>query len=223
MPYAVSGYGLPATSPIPGCRPRWRTMFRTTASSWRASISAPGSRSSLGEISEPRRQAAGATPCSPASPRRRWTLAMPRRVVRTGTRLLRPWPKISNFRPAATFTSVASRATVRKNDGATNRKELTMNVAMKSIAAAPPPRSDPAPTPPGPSTREIIGTLPRELREEVGGQAVEPVVAANPLVGLDRSQTLAAGTRVLGRALLDPAQLARRLGGLLREVALVLA
>src|SRR5215813_9304237 len=98
-----------------------------------------------------------------------------------------------------------------------------MNVAMKSIAEAPPPRSDPAPTTPEPSTREIIRNLTRELREDVGEQAVETVVAANPLVGLDRSQTLAAGARVLGRALLDPAQLGRRLGGLLGEVALVLA
>ena len=97
-----------------------------------------------------------------------------------------------------------------------------MNVAVKSIAEAPP-RSAPAPTTPEPSTREIIRNLTRQLREDVGEQAVETVVAANPLVGLDRSQTLAAGTRVLGRALLDPAQLGRRLGGLLREVALVLA
>jgi polyhydroxyalkanoate synthase len=98
-----------------------------------------------------------------------------------------------------------------------------MNVATKSIAEAPT-SSDPAPTTtPEPSTREIIRNLTRELREDVGEQAVETVVAANPLVGLDRSQTLAAGTRVLGRALLDPAQLARRLAGLLGEVALVLA
>jgi poly[(R)-3-hydroxyalkanoate] polymerase subunit PhaC len=97
-----------------------------------------------------------------------------------------------------------------------------MNVALKSIAEAPP-RSDPAPTTPEPSTREIIRNLTRELREDVGEQAVETVVAANPLVGLDRSQTLAAGARVLGRALLDPAELTRRLGGLVGEVALVLA
>jgi hypothetical protein len=98
-----------------------------------------------------------------------------------------------------------------------------MNVATKSIAEAPT-SSDPAPpTIPEPSTREIIRNLTRELREDVGEQAVETVVAANPLVGLDRSQTLAAGTRVLGRALLEPAQLARRLAGLLGEIALVLA
>src|SRR5262249_60239688 len=42
-------------------------------------------------------------------------------------------------------------------------------------------------------------------------------------VGLDRWRALAAGTRVVGRAWLDPARLARRLGGLLGEVALVLA
>ena len=90
-----------------------------------------------------------------------------------------------------------------------------MNVAMKSIAEAPS-KSDPVPTTPEPSTREIIRNLTRELREDVGEQAVETVVAANPLVGLDRSQTLAAGARVLGRALLDPAELTRRLGGLPR-------
>jgi hypothetical protein len=49
-----------------------------------------GSRSSMGEMPEPRRQAPSATPCSAARSTRRWTLAMPRRVVRTGTRLLQP-------------------------------------------------------------------------------------------------------------------------------------
>jgi len=97
-----------------------------------------------------------------------------------------------------------------------------MNVAMKSSAEAPP-RMDPGLTTPEPSTREIIRNLTRELREDVGEQAVETVVAANPLVGLDRSQTLAAGARVLARAFLDPAQLARRLGGLVGEIALVFA
>src|SRR5262245_65871481 len=95
-----------------------------------------------------------------------------------------------------------------------------MNVAVKSIAQAPS-TSDPTPTTPEPSTREIIRNLTRELREDVGEQAVETIVAANPLVGLDRSQTLAAGTRVLGRAWLDPAQLTRGLGGLRAERALV--
>src|SRR5262249_22893552 len=98
-------------------------MFRTTASSWRDSISAPGSRSNRGEISEPRRQAAAATPCSAARPTRRWTLAMPLRVVRTGTRLLRSWPKLSNFRLAATFTAVAVAATVQaQQEGADHER-----------------------------------------------------------------------------------------------------
>src|SRR5262249_61291873 len=118
------------------------------------------------------------------SPTRRWTLAMPRRVVRTGTRLPGRGRKYQICgRPQH---SRASRRGLlcgkrRRHD---NRKELTMNVAMKSIAEAPPPRSDPAPTTPEPSTREIIRNLTRELREDVGEQAVETVVAANPLVGL---------------------------------------
>ena len=54
-----------------------------------------------------------------------------------------------------------------------------MNVAMRSIAEAPS-KSDPVPPTPEPSTREIIRNLTRELREDVGEQAVETVVAANP-------------------------------------------
>src|SRR5262245_39198301 len=74
-------------------------------------------------MSEPRRQAPAATPCSAARPTRRWTLAMPRRVVRTGTRLLRPWPKLSNFRLAATFTGVAVAASVHaKQEGADHER-----------------------------------------------------------------------------------------------------
>jgi len=97
-----------------------------------------------------------------------------------------------------------------------------MNVAVKPIAEAHP-GSERAATTPESSTREIIRNLTRQLQEDVGAQAVDTVVAANPLVGLDPSQTLAAAARVLGRGLLDPALLTRRLGGLVREVALVLA
>jgi len=50
-----------------------------------------------------------------------------------------------------------------------------MNVAMKSIGEVPPAGNDSAP-----STREIIRNLTREPREDVGEQAAETVVAADP-------------------------------------------
>src|SRR5437667_116974 len=64
---------------MPGTRPRWRTMFRTTISSCAASTSANGSSRRSARMPEPRRHAAAPSPCSAARPTRRCTLAIPRR------------------------------------------------------------------------------------------------------------------------------------------------